>query len=114
MRYQLITIAVGLWLAAAPAALDVGGPAAALHQIVGPLVAANALVACSDLGRPLRWLNVALAVLFAATALVPPFLTMSAAADALIATLVIVALAVRTPAGPRRPYGGGWRAIVKG
>ena len=60
MWSQLMTVALGVWLMAAPSVLGYGDPAGANDHIVGPLIASIAVIAVSEATRPLRWLNVLL------------------------------------------------------
>jgi hypothetical protein len=106
------TIAAALWLTIAPQVLGYGEPARSLHHIAGPLLAAIACVACWDVVRALRWLDVALAALVAALSIVPPFLAPAAAVNGLITAALAGTLCFITPAA-RGNYGGGWRALLR-
>jgi hypothetical protein len=56
---RLLTVAVGIWLMAAPAVLGYAGTPATSDRIAGPVVAAIGIVAASTVTRGLRWANLA-------------------------------------------------------
>ena len=59
MWSRLLNTALGIWLMAAPSALDyVGTVAETNDRIVGPLIATMAICAIWGIARPLRWVNV--------------------------------------------------------
>lgn len=109
MRQQVIVAALGLWLMIAPAALGFGDPARSLGRIAGPIIASSACIAAFDIGRPLRWLALAVAVLFTAISLVPPFVSTASACSAIVMIVMLVPLTFTTPAA-RGPCGIGTRA----
>lgn len=109
MRQQVVVSALGLWLIIAPAAIGFGDPARSLGRIAGPIIASTACVAASDIGRPLRWFALAVAVLFTAISLVPPFVSTTAACSAVVMLALLVPLTFATPPARGR-YGIGTRA----
>src|SRR5688572_8449298 len=66
----LLSTLVGAWLMAAPEVLGIGGAAATSHYVVGALAVTFAVIAGSEVARPVRFLN----VLCGAWLLVTPFL----------------------------------------
>jgi hypothetical protein len=109
---RLASVAVGIWLMAAPAVLAYDGAPATSDRVVGPVVAAIGIVAASTVTRGLRWANlvpglwllVGPALLgFPATPLV----------SSLGAGVLVLALIPWSPGDPDR-FGGGWRSLVGG
>lgn len=103
---------LGLWLMASPALLGLTGALGVDVLVVGPCVFAVAVIACWEVTRAVRWLNLigGLWLMNAPWVLGggPP-----AAILAHLATgLALVLLAPRS--GPlRKARGGGWRALVR-
>ena len=101
-----VSVALGVWLMAAPAVLDYAGQASATHRLVGPVVASFAFVAVWSHVRGLRWANVPLGSVL----LVAPWplgFGEVATVNSLIVGLALIALApVRGPIRGR--FGGGW------
>jgi hypothetical protein len=110
MIARLVTVAVGLWLMAAPAVLDYAGAIAVSDRVTGPVLASLAAVAVSEVLRPLRWTALPLALWLVA---VPWILGATGAAmvNSVLSGLLVAALA---PLGGkvRQRFGGGWRAVV--
>lgn len=52
---QTLSALLGIWLTAAPGVLGYGGPARAGDLVAGPLAASLAVVASSEVTRPVRW-----------------------------------------------------------
>jgi hypothetical protein len=110
--YQLAAACVGLWLMAAPAALEIDRPAATIAWIVGPLVASFAAVAMWGATRPLRWANLPLALwLVLAPAILPH--SPSAAASSVACGIAIAVLSAFR-GSLRHRYGGGWSSLWRG
>jgi hypothetical protein len=109
---QWVGVVIGVWLMAAPAALDYARTGASdVHRTVGPLVTTCAVVALWTATRDVRWANVALgAVLFVA----PAFGRHPTDATVVGFSAAIV-LGATAPLGGRdtERRGGGWRAIVR-
>jgi hypothetical protein len=55
---RVVSALLGVWLMAAPALLGYSGTASTSDRVVGPLVAAIAIIAIWEITRPLRWLGV--------------------------------------------------------
>ena len=107
----LFTLTAGIWLTAAPQVVGYRDPAQSAHHILGPLIATIACISWSEAVRPLRWVNVGLAVVLAALALIPPFAAPAATLVALPTAAAIAALSALAPPGRAR-FGGGWRAVL--
>lgn len=110
MLPQLLTAACGVWLTFAPSVLGYDGAARVLHLVAGPVIAALAIVASSDIVRALRWANAVAAALLAVLSLVPPFAALQPSVNGLLTAALVIGLAVKTPPSRGR-YGGGWTAV---
>jgi hypothetical protein len=111
MWYQLAAAVVGIWLMASPSVLDLDGSARISVLIAGPLAVSVAVVAASEIGRGLRWIN----VLIGAWLLVSPLIRgfgMSAAINSLVAGALLIAFSLLGCHISGR-YGGGWRSLVE-
>jgi hypothetical protein len=108
---QIINAAVGIWLMAAPAVLGYGNPAQTNDRIAGPLAAAFAVIAVSEITRPVRWANlpIGLWLLIAPWVLGYP---LAAAANSIIAGVILIVCA-RLGGGVTGQFGGGWSALWK-
>jgi hypothetical protein len=109
MWAQLINAALGIWLMAAPAVLSYGGAARTNDRIVGPLAAAFAVVAASEVMRPLRRANW---VCGFGLLIAPGAMGYGGAAtiNSLIVGVLLLAFAsVRGTVAGR--YGGGWSSL---
>jgi hypothetical protein len=111
MWAQLASLAIGVWLMAAPAILDYGGIARTSHRIVGPIVVAVAAVAMAEVVRGLRWLNVLAALWLVAAPSLLGYVG-PAATHSVIAGVLLLLLAPQGGHVSRR-YGGGWRAVFR-
>lgn len=60
MWAYILNALLGIWLMAAPAALHYAGVASVNDRIVGPVATECAIIAISEVTRPVRWGNVAL------------------------------------------------------
>jgi len=54
MRPQFINVLLGIWLMAAPDILAYGDPARTQDHIFGPLIVTIAMIAVSEVTRPVR------------------------------------------------------------
>lgn len=109
MREQVAIACLGIWLTVAPPVLGLAGPPRSLEQVAGPIITTLAVVAASDVARLLRWVTLAVAILFAALSIVPPFFTIAGTANVLIVLLILGTLTFATSTGAT-PYGFGHRA----
>ena len=111
MWARIVSILLGLWLMAAPAVLGYGGAAAVNDRIVGPIVAALAVVAVSEITRGLRWASVPAG----AWLIIAPWLLgygPTPMVNSLVVGLLLIPLAwVRGRVKAR--YGGGWASLFK-
>lgn len=112
MFAQMVLVATGIWLMAAPAVLDYGEPAASSDRIAGPVMAATAFLAIFAITRGLRWANLAVGIWL----LIGPWL-LEFPTDAMISSSACgLAALVLAPVGhlEQDRYGGGWLAVVRG
>ena len=106
---QLVTLALGIWLMAAPSALAYVGAARTSHQIVGPVIGTFAWVAAAECTRSVRLANIPLG----AWLVVAPLLldhSASAAMNSVLVGLAVVALS-GARGRVRTQFGGGWRSL---
>jgi len=107
----LISVALGLWLMAAPSALGSTGGAADSDNLVGALVVTVAIMALADVGRPLRFVN----VLFGGWFILAPWLldgtTTGATFSDLIAGVALIGLSL--PRGPVGERYGSWDRYIR-
>lgn len=112
MWAQMINVAIGVWLMAAPDVLGYAGLAADHDRIVGPVVATFACVAIWEVTRPLRWANlpIGLWLLLAPWVLEFPQIELinSTICGALVAALSLVRGRLK------HRFGGGWSALWRG
>lgn len=109
---RLATIAIALWLEAAPAVLGYAGTVAAdVDRLLGPLVGGLAFVAIWPFIQMLRWTTIPVGVLLVAA----PVLgyPAEAAVSSIASGVAVIALAFVSGATDR-PFGGGWRVIWEG
>jgi len=109
MWAQVLLVAVGLELMAAPALFGYAGSAATNDRIVGPAVAAIAFLAVSRITRGLRWVN----LLPGAWLLLAPWVldyAGEATVNSLLAGALILGLAWVGRVDQSR-YGGGWETL---
>lgn len=111
MWARVASIAVGIWLMAAPAVLAYGDPAATNDRIFGPTAAAFAVIAMSQVVRALRWANLPIG----AWLVVAPFLIgyeTTAAVSSMASGIALAALAaVRGQVSDS--FGGGWISLLR-
>lgn len=108
---RLASVAVGIWLMAAPAVLGFGGAAADAHRLLGPVGASSAFVAIWPFVDTVKWLTVPVGGLL----VLAPLLGFPAAAavSSVVSGLAFIALAWAGGAPPDE-YGGGWRVVWEG
>jgi hypothetical protein len=112
MWAQLINLAIGIWLMAAPAVLPGSVKAAEVNdRIVGPLAATFACVAIWEVTRGCRWVNLPLGLWL----LISPMALGLSGYDAANSVLCGIALAgLACIGGPvRGRFGGGWSSLWK-
>ena len=111
MWFQIAAAIVGIWLMASPSVLDLDDPARTSILIAGPIAVSVAVVAASEIGRGLRWVNVLIGVWLLVSPLIPGF-EMSAAVNSLVSGGLLVAFSLLGRHVSGR-YGGGWRSLVE-
>jgi hypothetical protein len=112
MWAQALSVALGIWLMAAPAVLGYNGLPADNDHVIGPLAASFACIAIWEATRGARWVNVPLG---AWLLIAPWFLGHGQAAllNSLIAGVLLIGLGfVRGTS--RERLGGGWAALLPG
>ena len=114
MSYPLtlwLSIAIGLWLAFTRVSFGSSGTMANSDHLVGALVVTFSIMAFAEVGRALRFINVALGVwLIAAPWLVDGITSPLAVWNSVIAGVLLVGLAV--PRGPVNNSYAGWDPYV--
>lgn len=112
MWARFCSVALGVWLMSSPAVLGLSQAAATNNHIVGPLVVTAALVALSEVTKPVRWVNLLLGVwLLLAPWLLSGF-TEVARINSLLVGGVLIPLALVPQVG-KHEVGGGWRVLWK-
>lgn len=110
MWFQIVNIALGVWLLVAPGVLPSTAPGATVARIAGPLAIWLGVLALRDVTRPVRALNVLNGMFLA----IAPWLVPNT--GALILTSVLVGWAVIVLSIPRgavrQETGGGWWTIA--
>ncbi len=103
---------LGIWLMVAPSVVTFSEDAAAVARIVGPSVAALAIVALSPATRSIRWAIVPLA---AAVVAAPLFVRYTP--EAFVASILPAVVLLALPAvgkGDTTRLGGGWSRLWRG
>lgn len=109
MWARYVNAALGVWLMAAPAILHYGAPASTNDRIVGPIAAAFAVIAISEVTRPLRWVNLLIGSWLLVAPLVLGYSATAAIVNSVAAGAIMAVLsAVR---GPVAAHFGGWSAL---
>lgn len=107
----LASVAVGLWLMAAPSVLRTVPPFAHSDHLIGALVVTIAMMALADVGRGLRFVN----VLFGAWFIAAPWLlgggTPASTVSDLIAGVALILLSL--PRGPVGERYGTWQRFIR-
>jgi len=98
----------GIWLMAAPSVLGYAGAARISDLVVGPIAASLAIVAMSQVTRPVRWATVPLGL----WAILSPWLLGAPAARVSGLAAGVLLAATAFVAGRRTArFGGGWRSL---
>jgi hypothetical protein len=112
MWARIVSLALGIWLMAAPIVLGYGPPASTNDHIVGPLAASFSIIAISEVTRSLRWLNVPVG----AWLLIAPWLLgygPTPTINSLAVGVLLIGLAFVRGTIEQR-YGGGWSSLLPG
>ena len=112
MWARVIAAAAGVWLIAAPHVLGTQPPARTVDRVIGPLVAAAAIVAMSAVTRPLRRLNLLLGLALVAAPWALGYDTVATINSTVVGIIVAAASRVRGPLHHR--LGGGWSSLWSG
>lgn len=108
---HMVVVVLGVWLMAAPTVLGyVGTTAASSDRLVGPLIAAIAFIAASEITRTVRWANLACALWLVVAPLILGF-PMSAAINNVIVGVAVAILSPLGKADMQSRFGGGWSAL---
>ena len=86
----LVSVAVGLWLMFAPAALGITGTAAHSDHLVGALIVTAAVIALADVGRAARFIN----ILFGAWVIAAPWVLVGATSASRWSDMIAGALVI--------------------
>ena len=109
MWAQILATALGVWLMAAPEALNYDEPARTNDWIVGPLVATFACVAIWEVTRSCRWVNLILGLWLIAAPWALGYDGLPAAHSMCMGLLLVVLSSIE---GRRRlEFGGGWSSL---
>ncbi|MDP8904417.1 MAG: hypothetical protein M3N29_03740 [Chloroflexota bacterium] len=106
----LASAAVGVWLLAAPDLLGLAGGARLGHQILGPIIAAMAVIATEPAVRLLVRVNIPLGAWFVGAPLL--FDHGGWWFESVVAGVAVVVLAL-VPVGQGERFGGGWAALFR-
>ena len=111
MRAQISATLVGLWVYISPSVLGYDGAAAVVERITGALIVTFSFVAIWEFLRAVRLINRPLAVVLLVS---PWFLEQPAASllSSVAAGAAVLALSF-VKSKTRRPYGGGWSAVLR-
>jgi hypothetical protein len=112
MWARVASLAVGIWLMAAPALLGYDDPARAVDRVIGPIAASAAVVALSEAARALRWLEVAVGLMLVVAPAALDYPAIPSVNSVLAGVVLVTCGVVRGRMTTR--IGGGWSAIVHG
>jgi hypothetical protein len=107
---RLVTVALGVWLMAAPAVLHSERAAATGEDLIGPILVGVSCASASPVLRELRWLALPAAGWLVAGSWLPGADAATIAND-IVVSLAVAALTFVRARGQRR-YGDGWRAVL--
>jgi hypothetical protein len=111
MWSQFINVLLGIWLMAAPDVLAYGDPARTQDHIVGPMILSAAMIAVSEVTRPVRWINVP----FGVWLIIAPWIIgyeSVARWNSVIIGLLIMVCSMRKGT-VRERFDGGWSVLWK-
>ncbi len=107
----LVSVAAGLWLMASPAVFVTAGNAAHSEHLIGALVVTVAIMALSDVGRGLRWINILFGVWFLAAPWLLGGATTGSTVNDMIAGGALILLSL--PRGPVGERYGNWQPFIR-
>jgi len=106
----LVSAALGVWLMAAPAVFKSMGWAAHSNHLLGALVVTVSIIAFAEVARPVRFINIGLAL----GIILAPWLaaggTPASSLNALFVGLLIIVLSI--PPGKIRNTYGSWNSLI--
>lgn len=108
---RIVSALLGIWLMVAPSVLHYDGHASINDHIVGPLIAATAIIAFWEITRPLRWLGIVFGLWLL---LAPGFLRFPSRAlvnSAVVGAVLVILAFLGGRVGGK--FGGGWRELVR-
>jgi hypothetical protein len=106
---QLVNVALGLWLMAAPTVLDYGDPPATSDRIAGPIIASLATIAIWEATRPLGRVNALLGA-WLVIAPLPLGYPLDALVNSIAVGVLVVAVAWKQRSARQR-FDGGWSML---
>lgn len=107
----LASIALGVWLMAAPSIFNTTGRAAHSDHLIGALVVSSAIMALADVGRALRFINVVFGAWFIVAPWVLAGATTGSAVSNGIAGIALILLSL--PRGSIGERYGRWQRFVR-
>lgn len=111
MAVRGVNVALGIWLMAAPTVLGFSGVARTNDRIVGPVVAACAIIALHEVGRPLRRVNQLLGLWLLLAPWVLGYGFVPLLNSTVVGLLLMSCSLVR--GASRQQLGGGWSSLWK-
>jgi hypothetical protein len=107
---RITGVALGIWLMAAPAVLEYGGDAATSDRIAGPIGGSLALVAASQVLRPLRWTVIPVGAWLVIAPLVLGYDIAAATVNSVVCGTIFIATAFWR-GQLTETFGGGWSVL---
>jgi hypothetical protein len=112
MIARIVSLAVGLWLMAAPVILDYHGPGQINDRICGPLIASLAIIAVWEVTREVRWVNTVFAFWLIFAPLFLHYITWRSVINSLICAFILL-LSSLAPGRRTHSFNGGWTTLVR-
>jgi uncharacterized membrane protein len=107
----LLSTALGIWLMASPSILGFGGTAAHSDHLIGALAVTVAVVALADVGRAVRFVNVAFGAWFVAAPWLLGGATLGSKWNDVAVGLALIVLSL--PRGPVGERYGSWEPLIR-
>ena len=111
MWSQMAAAAVGLWLMTSPSVLGFDGAARTNTLIIGPIALSMAVIAIWEIGRELRWVNVAIGAWLLVSPLILGYETEPLINSMVAGVLLIGFSLIRGTVSGK--YGGGWKSLIR-
>jgi hypothetical protein len=113
MRAQILSSFIGIWLMVAPAIFNYENTIAGINdRIVGPIIAAFAIIACFQITRIVRKFKIPLAIWLLMAPWILTYEHNAAIFTDLLSGLAVLALSF-VKGTVEHDYGGGWQSIWK-